>query len=106
MLDQFDPKCVHQPADAVDLSEGGSAYQLVWGRRHTPELLDKLGKIYEVDFFLMGHQPQEFGYTVQFDRLIILASDHNHGVFLPIDCRKSYDIEGLIERIYPLAGVV
>ena len=105
-MDTFDPNCVHQPADAVDLSEGGSVYQLVWGRRHTPELLDYLGRIYDVDFFLMGHQPQEFGYAVQFDRLIILASDHNHGVFLPVDCRRSYDIEGLTERIRPLAGVI
>ena len=105
-LKQFDPMCVRQAADHLDLSEGGSAYQLVWGRRHTPELLDELGKSFDVDFFLMGHQPQDYGYEVQHDRIIILASDNNHGVFLPVDCRRTYTIEELTKRISPLAGVM
>jgi len=106
MLDEFDPNCVHLPAEQLDLSEGGSVYQLVWGRRHTPELLDVLGKAYDVDFFLVGHQPQEFGYEMLHDRLIILASEHNHGVFLPVDCRRDYDIDSLTRRIRPFVGVV
>ncbi len=105
-LDAYDPNCVHESANQLDLSEGGSPYQLVWGRRHTPEVMNRMGKAYDVDFFLMGHQPQEFGYTVEFDRIIILASDNNHGVYLPVDCRKSYDIDGLVERIRALAGVL
>jgi len=105
-LGGFDPGCVHESAADLDLSEGGSAYQLVWGRRHTPEVIENLRQAYDVDYFLIGHQPQEFGYTVVLDRIIILASDNNHGVFLPVDCRKYYDIEGLIERIRPLVGVI
>lgn len=105
-LNHFDPDCVRQPADDLDLSEQGSVYELVWGRRHTPELLDELGRAWEVDFFLMGHQPQEFGYQVQHDRLIILASDNNHGVFLPVDCGKRYTIEQLADRIRPFVGVL
>jgi len=105
-FDKFDPNCVHLPADKLDLSEGGSVYQMVWGRRHTPELLNALSKAYDVDFFILGHQPQEFGYEVMHDRMIILSSEHNHGVFLPIDCRKKYDLESLIKRIRPFAGVV
>jgi len=104
-LDQFDPSCVHQPADRLDLSEGGPVYNMVWGRRHTPALLDRLGKAFDVQFFVIGHEPQEFGYAVEYDRLIILSTDHNHGVFLPIDCRKQYDIGTLTERIFPCAGV-
>jgi len=106
MLDDFDPQCVRQSANQLDLSEGGSVYQLVWGRKHTPELLDMLGKAYDVDYFLIGHQPQEFGYAVLHDRLIILASEHNHGVFLPIDCSREYDIDELTRCIRPFAGVV
>ncbi|NLX24131.1 MAG: hypothetical protein GXY55_20970 [Phycisphaerae bacterium] len=106
VLDDWDPDCVRAPADQLDLSEGGSVYQLVWGRRHTPELLDRLAKAYHVEFFLLGHQPQEFGYEVLHNRLIILASDHNHGVFLPVDCRRKYTIGELVERIRPFVGVV
>jgi hypothetical protein len=105
-IDEFDPRCVDQPAGELDLTEGGSVYQLVWGRRHTPALLDRLARAYEVDYFVTGHQPQEFGYEVRMDRLIILASDHNHGVFLPVDCSKKYDIDALVSRIRPFAGVV
>jgi hypothetical protein len=104
-IDEFDPRCVDQPASEVELYEGSSAYQLVWGRRHTTAVLDKLAAAYGVDYFVIGHQPQEFGYEVVLDRVIILASDNNHGVFLPIDCHKKYDIEALVERIRPFAGV-
>jgi len=104
-MDEFNPDCVDQPADKLDYSEGGPIYQLVWGRRHTPALLDRLAASYDVDFFIIGHQPQDFGYEVRLDRLIILASDHNHGVFLPVDCKKQYDLNSLVERIRPFAGV-
>ncbi|HPD31917.1 MAG TPA: metallophosphoesterase [Phycisphaerae bacterium] len=105
-MDDFDPALVHEPADALDLSEGGMVYQMVWGRRHTPALLERLAHAFEVHYFISGHQPQEFGYEVRFDRMIILASDHNHGVFLPVDCRKQYTIEDLVQRIRPFAGVI
>ncbi len=105
-LNHFDPDCVRQAAEELDLTENGSVYELVWGRRHTPELLEELGHTWDVNFFLMGHQPQEFGYQVHHDRLIILASDNNHGVFLPVDCSKDYTIEELTGRIRPFAGVI
>jgi len=105
-MDDFDANCVHLSADKLDLSEGGPIYQMVWGRNHTQELLDMLGKIYDVKFFILGHQPQDVGYEVLHDRVIILSSDHNHGVFMPIDCRKEYDIDKLVSLIRPFAGVV
>lgn len=105
-LSSFDPRCVDAAPDRLDLTEGGAVYQMVWGRRHTPELLDKLATAYDVDFFVIGHQPQEFGYEVRMERMIVLASDHNHGVFLPIDCSKKYTMEALISRIRPFAGVL
>ncbi|HPZ99621.1 MAG TPA: hypothetical protein PLT93_15920 [Phycisphaerae bacterium] len=104
-LDRFDPNCVFAPPDRLDLSEGGMIYQLVWGRRHTPELLEKLGEAWDVRLFIIGHQPQEMGYSVQHDRLVILATNNPHGVFLPVDCSRQYDLESLIQRIIPCAGV-
>ena len=105
-MDDFNPNCVYEPGDELDHSEGGDIYQMVWGRRHTPALFDRLARAYEVEFFVLGHQPQEFGYEVLFDRAVILASDHNHGVFLPIDCRKAFTIEDLVQRIRPFVGVL
>lgn len=104
-IDRFDPVCVHAPPEELDLSEGGPVYQMVWGRRHTPTLIEKLAKAYDVEYFVIGHQPQEFGYDTRFNRVIILASDHNHGMFLPVDCRKQYTFDELVDRIRPFAGV-
>lgn len=104
-LNQFDPNCVFQPANRLDLEEGGMIYQLVWGRRHTPALLEKLAEAWDVRFFVIGHQPQEMGYSVQHDRLIILSTDNDHGVFLPVDCSRQYDLESLTKRIMVCAGV-
>ncbi|HEY3243643.1 MAG TPA: hypothetical protein VGM03_09850, partial [Phycisphaerae bacterium] len=49
--------------------------------------------------------PQEFGHAVVADRMLILASDHNHGVFLPFDLKKKYTMEDLVGLLRPFAGV-
>ena len=58
-----------------------------------------------MDFFLCGHQPQEMGYEVVHDRMVILASDHDHGVFLPLDLSKPVTLKKLVKSIRPFAGV-
>jgi hypothetical protein len=45
------------------------------------------------------------GYEVLHDRLIILASEHNHGVFLTFDLAKPVTLESLTRNIRPFAGV-
>jgi len=104
-MHEFNPRCVDIEPDELDLSETGSAYRMVWGRHHNGPLIEQLASAYDVDYFVIGHQPQESGYAVLLERVIILASDHNHGVFLPIECSKTYDIDTLVERIRPYAGV-
>ncbi len=104
-IDEFDPRIVYHPAERLDLSVDGPVYQMVWGRRHNQALLDKIARALDVKLFVLGHQPQEFGYQVRHERVLILASDHNHGVFLPVDCRRAFEMEDLVERIRPFAGV-
>jgi hypothetical protein len=45
------------------------------------------------------------GYDILHDKMIILASDHNHGTFLPFDLRKDYTIEQLEKLIRPIASI-
>ncbi len=104
-MDQFDTNCLHRAPNDIDMREGGSVYQLVWGRRYSPTVLDQFSKAYDVSLFVVGHQPQEFGFEVKLDRVLIIASDNNHGVFLPIDCSKRYTMQQLVDRIRPFAGV-
>ena len=101
----FDPGVLSRPLVREDYYEGGDAYAMVWGRHHTPALLQRLGEALDVDLFICGHQPQETGYDVIHDRMIILASDHNHGVFLPFDLKKKPTVKSLTQQIRPFAGV-
>ncbi|NIA07071.1 MAG: hypothetical protein GWP14_05460 [Actinobacteria bacterium] len=105
-MSMFDPRVLYQGqlADA-DLQADGSAYLMLWGRHHTAEQLAELGKEWDVDLFVVGHQPQEMGFSVPNSRQIILSSDHNHGCCLLIDLSRSYTIEALAEKIVKLAGV-
>ncbi len=101
----FDPSVIHRPLEQPDMVEGGGAYALVWGRHHPPELLETLAEMFDVDWFITGHQPQETGSAIVHDRLIILASDHNHGTFLPFDLKKKQTISDLARLIRPFAAI-
>jgi hypothetical protein len=103
-IESFDLSVLDRIPTAADLSPGGAAYSLVWGRFHTPRVVELLAQRLKAELFVVGHTPQELGYTTV-GRLIILASDHNHGVFLPIDLGRRYTVEQLVENIRKFAGV-
>ena len=62
-------------------------------------------EILDADYFVCGHQPQEQGYDVLHERMIILASEHNHGVFLTLDLAKPVTLEYLLKNIRPFAAI-
>jgi len=101
----FDPTVLHRVPTDDDLSERGSGHKLVWGRYHTRAALEMLADMLDVDFFVCGHQPQETGYDVLHNLMVILASEHNHGVFLPIDLSKPVTLDKLTSNIRPFAAV-
>jgi hypothetical protein len=102
---KFDPTAFDLELKEQDYSENGSPYYLVWGRYQTPEVIDHMADVLDAKFFICGHQPQEMGYDILHDKMIILASDHNHGTFLPFDLRKDYTIEQLEKLIRPIASI-
>ena len=104
-LPAFDATVLSRVLCDDDLDDGGSAHALVWGRYHTEGVLNTLRELFDVDYFVCGHQPQETGYDVLHERMVILASDHNHGVFLPLDLSKPVTLDLLTKSIRPLAAV-
>jgi len=104
-LPVFDPSVLTRVATMEDLCDRGSAHSLVWGRYHTQRALEALSEMLDADLFICGHQPQEMGYDIWHDRLILLASDHNHGVFLPFDLAKPQTVDTLVRHIRPFAGI-
>lgn len=104
LLDTFDTSVFERPLTDEDISPGGSAYALVWGRFHSAAVVEQFAQRLGVECFIVGHTPQEEGYTI-IGRLIILASEHNHGTFLPIDLSRRYSVEELESNIRKFVSV-
>jgi hypothetical protein len=101
----FDPKVIGRKWKIEEAMPGGSVYLLTWGRQRTAEQLDRLAEMYDCDIFIHGHIQQEDGYEVVEDRVIILASEHPHGVFLPFDLHKPYTVDSLVANIRKIASI-
>lgn len=102
----FDPAVIQRTPRLEDLAEQGSVHMLVWGRQWNVAQIQHLGKLFDADYFLVGHTPQEFGYSVLFDRVIILASDHSHGMFLPFDLKRPYTLDKLVKSLRKYVAVI
>jgi hypothetical protein len=102
---EFDRRIFERALEQDDLIKPGSAYTLIWGRKHSQGLLDQMADLLDVDTFVLGHQPQPQGWCQAGRNLLIIASDHNHGCLLPIELAESYTIEQLEELIVPLASI-
>ena len=104
-IDEFDCRIFHRQLKINEVVRPNSAYLLTWGRDHSQKTLDKMARLLDADIFILGHQPQEEGFCQAGENLLIIASDHNHGVLLPVDLEKSYTIQQLIDAIVPLASI-
>jgi hypothetical protein len=102
---KFNQQVLHQQLKTSDIKKPGSVYLLTWGRKQSQQLLDDMATLFDVDIFILGHQPQQQGWSKAGNNSIILASDHNHGCLLPIDLTKSHRIDGLIDLIVPLTSI-
>ncbi len=105
MADRFDPQVMSRPVQISDCERPGSAYVLTWGRNHSARVLDQMAKAFDVDLFVVGHQPQPEGWNKGGPNLLILASDHNHGCLLQLDLGRPYTLDQLAALIIPLSSI-
>lgn len=103
-LSLFDFTIFDRVPEGHDLEPGGAAYSLVWGRFHSPDVLDHLAQRLGVEVFIVGHTPQESGHGVV-GRMILLASEHAHGTFLPIDLSRAYTVAELESQVRKFVSV-
>jgi hypothetical protein len=104
-MKRFDPDVIHRDLTEADLRRGGSAHLMVWGRDHTRQQAQHLADLWDVDLFLCGHQPAEMGYEIENESIMILASDHEHGMALPVNLTRPCTMHQLEQQLVPLAGV-
>jgi len=77
----------------------GPVYQLIWGRGVTPAGVDVFAERMNAKLIVTGHQPQDNGYLVNGEKHLIIASDHNQGVYLPVELSGEYTTDTLVERL-------
>jgi Calcineurin-like phosphoesterase len=103
-MEHYDFSVFDRVPTAADLAPGGAAYGLVWGRFHTPRDVEYFANRLGVEAIVVGHTPQEFGYVV-IGKMIILASDHNHGTFLPLDLSRKYTMDEMEQAVRRFVSV-
>ena len=101
-VDQFDLSIFNRPYTLDDIERPNPVYLLTWGRRHSSETLQRMAEMLDVDIFILGHQPQEAGWSLVGDNTIIIASEHNFGCVLQFDLDKHYTAYELSDHIIPL----
>lgn len=104
-VEDFDTGVFEKHLEPKDLLRSEPVYFLTWGRRHSKKAIEKLCRLFDVDIFILGHQPQETGFAHTQENLIILACDHNHGCLIQFDLAQSYAAVDLIGSIVPLASI-
>ena len=105
-MEKFDYTIFERPLSGDDyLRRKGPVYQLIWGRNITPAAAEKFLEHVDAKLIVTGHQPQEPGYLVNGDKHLIIASDHNQGVFLAIDLAKQYTMDELVESLTKFVAI-
>ena len=104
-LAQFDYDIFEMTLTADILRTNSSIRALIWDRTHGVKCIEELSSAWNIEVFVMGHQPQELGCGRSHERVIILASDHDHGCFLPFELERAYQPDELFGLIKPLASI-
>ena len=81
----FDMDIVDRELLPEDLrGSDGSAYMMVWGRQHTQEQINTIAAQWGVKLFCLGHAWVPDGVEVAMENVVLINSDHDNGVALPV----------------------
>jgi len=70
------------PYTPESIRRGGPVYEWTWGRKQTPEQIDRLAEHLGVSYFVLAHQHIPTGHEVLSPRAILLTSEHDRGSVL------------------------
>lgn len=103
---KYDYTVFDRPLEGADYKrKTGAAYQLIWGRNMTPAAVADFAAHVGASLIVTGHQPQDSGYLVNGPQHLIIASDHNQGVYLPLSLTQTYDMDSMVEQIQRFSGM-
>lgn len=70
------------PYRPEDLRRGGSVYEWIWGRDHTPDQVRQLAERLGVSLFILGHQHLDSGYQAVGRHAVVLSAEHQRGCIM------------------------
>ena len=104
MMKRFDPAVLERDLTDNDLQpRTGSAHMMVWGRGYDHDQLEDLVERWGVNLFVLGHETVESGVKLVEPNAVVLNSDHDRGVYLPIDLAEPPSPAEAIARVVRLS---
>lgn len=89
MMGRFDPTVLERELTEEDIApRTGSAHMMVWGRKYDADQLEDLVERWGVNLFVLGHEHAPNGVHLVPPNAVVLNSDHERGVYLPIDLAR------------------
>lgn len=89
LMDRFDAAVLSRGLTESDYTpRRGSAHIMVWGRGHTAEHVASLSSRWGVGLFVLGHEKAPDGWLAPAPNAVVLNSDHERGVALPIELER------------------
>ncbi|MEM9065530.1 MAG: metallophosphoesterase [Planctomycetota bacterium] len=105
MMQRFDPGILSRELTEDDyIPREGSAHLMVWGRGYDAEQIEDLVERWGVSLFVLGHEHAPSGINVVEPCAVVLNSDHERGVYLPIDLDDPPSIHEASLAVRPLRG--
>ena len=83
----------------------GPVYQLIWGRQTTPVGVAAFAQAVGASLFITGHQPQDMGHATNGPQHLIIASDHNQGVFCQMNPSEPADMQTLVRGLRKFVAI-
>ena len=104
LMERFDPTVLSRDLTDADYEpRKGAAHLLVWGRGYDAEQIEDLVERWGINLFILGHEKAENGVKLIPPCAVILNSDHEKGVYLPIDLSHPPRAEEAVGMVVPLA---
>jgi hypothetical protein len=105
-MNTFDSRILARDLQPVDLmTSTGSANMVVWGRMHSEPQYNELAQFWGVTLFCLGHAWVPDGIEIAAPNVLLLNSDHENGVVLPIDLSHVCGAKQTISSAIKLSSV-
>ena len=103
-MNRFDASILSRDLTEEDYEpRRGAAHLMVWGRGYDDEQLEDLVERWGVNLFVLGHEKVPEGARLIPPNAIVLNSDHERGMYLPLDLADLPTPEQALAMARPLA---